>query len=104
MRKADALKRTLKKAKEKGVNIRILAPVTSKNKKHAEALKNFGEVKNTKDFKGRFLLIDDSTLTFMLQHDDKVHPSYDVGVWVKTDLFGNTVKHMFEKVWKESKA
>jgi len=103
MRKADALKKTLKKAKDKGVKIRILAPITSKNKKHVDSLKEVADVRNSKDLKARFLLVDDNTVTFMLQEDHKVHPSYDVGVWVKTPLFSETLSNMFEKVWKESK-
>ena len=64
----------------------------------------FADVKQSKDLKGRFMLVDNTALAFMLQADDKVHPSYDVGVWVKAPLFGKTVSDMFEKVWKESKA
>ncbi|MFH1506197.1 MAG: helix-turn-helix domain-containing protein [archaeon] len=104
IRKSDALKRNLKKAKSKGVKVRIMAPLTAKNKKHASSLKEFGEVKHAKDVQGRFMLVDNESLAFMLQADDKVHPSYDVGVWVIAPLFGKTVSDMFEKVWKESKA
>lgn len=103
MRKADALKKNLKKAQSKGVKVRILAPLTSKNKKHATELREFAEIKHNNDIKARFLLVDNNDLTFMLQEDDKVHPNYDIGVWVKAPLFGSTMSSMFEKVWKETK-
>ena len=40
----------------------------------------------------------------MLLDDKKVHPSYDIGVWVNTQLFAGTLNTLFEHLWEQSVA
>ena len=47
-----------------------------------------------------FRSIDSKELTFMLLDDEKVHPTYDVGVWVNTPFFTSALVGMFELTWK----
>lgn len=96
MRKVDGLKPTLEKAKKRGVNIRILAPLTNDNKKIAESLKGIAEVKHNNKVDSRFMTVDGKDLVFMTMNDSEIHPSYDLGVWVKTPYFTNTVDNMFD--------
>ncbi len=98
VRKADAFKRALKKAKENGVSVRILAPVNKKNEKVVKQLKDFAEVRDS-EVKGRFMVADGQELVFMLMDDVSVHPSYDVGVWVKTPIFAQALQAMFDLNW-----
>jgi len=100
-RKLEALMPSLKKAKKKGVKIRIAAPITKDNQKIAKELSKVAEVKNMKDMKARFSIIDGKQLMFMLLDDDKVHPNYDVGVWIHTPFFAQALEGMFDNVWQK---
>ena len=40
----------------------------------------------------------------MLLDDDKVHPTYDTGIWVNTPFFASTVNNMFDQSWKAMKS
>jgi len=100
IRKADYFARAFKKASENGVNIRIAAPLTDKSKNVIELLKPFAEIKHLDSFRGRFAIADDKEVTFLLFDDDKIHPTYDVGVWVNTPFFASALKQLFDVIWK----
>ena len=38
-------------------------------------------------------------IVFMLTDDEEVHPSYDMGFWVKSPYFAGTLNKMFDKTW-----
>jgi sugar-specific transcriptional regulator TrmB len=100
IKKAEALGRSLKRAKSRGVNIRITAPLTSKTRQVLSQLGEFAEVRPAKEMNARFCIVDDKNIAFMLMNDDKVHPTYDTGVWVNTPAFGEALKQMFDKTWQ----
>ena len=102
-RKADSLGRALKKASERGVQIQIAAPLTVKNKEAAEQLGKFAEVRDLRSINARFCIADGKELLFMLLGDADVHPSYDVGIWINTPYFAQTLSQLFELAWKEIK-
>ncbi|MBU1030498.1 MAG: helix-turn-helix domain-containing protein [Nanoarchaeota archaeon] len=102
IRKADVFKRSFKKAKERGVTIRIAAPITQNTKEIMKELSEFAEIRNTK-MKARFVVVDGKEITFMLLNDDAVHPSYDIGVWINTPFFASTVEELFELAWNVMK-
>ena len=97
IRKHKHLGKALKKANEKGVNIRILASLTNKSKETVKELKKFANVKNVKDHRGRFCIVDNKELVFMLLDDSKIHPSYDLAVWVNTPLFASTLGKILDQ-------
>ncbi|MAH03282.1 hypothetical protein CMI39_00670 [Candidatus Pacearchaeota archaeon] len=103
-RKFEALMPSLEKCKRRGVKIRIAAPVDANNLKIARDFKKVGEVKNLDKMKARFIIIDSSQLMFMLLDDEKFHPNYDLGVWLNTDFFAQTLEQLFELSWKDMKA
>ncbi|MBS3120158.1 hypothetical protein J4420_00455 [Candidatus Woesearchaeota archaeon] len=103
MRKVEGLKATMEKVKKKGVRIRIAAPMNKENKAMADSLKGVAEVKHNDKLNSRFVTVDGQHLVFMLLNDKDVHPSYDVGVWVKTPYFASAMDNMFEQVWESSK-
>ena len=103
MRKAEGLKSALEKAKKRGVVIRIAAPITKDNKKHAEALRGIADVRHNDKINSRFITVDGKDTVFMTLDDKDVHPSYDLGVWVKTPYFTNAMDTMFDNVWTQSK-
>jgi len=47
---------------------------------------------NIKNPKTRFCIVDDSQVTVMLTDDEKVHPNYDLAVWMNSPFFSNTLK------------
>ena len=102
-RKVEGLKPTFEKIKKAGVKIRIAAPLTKENAAALKELGNVAEVKHT-DAKGRFAIIDSKEMVFMVMNDKDVHPTYDVGIWVKTPFFASAMQEMFDNSWKGLKS
>jgi sugar-specific transcriptional regulator TrmB len=88
IRKYEGLRRSLKKAKDRGVKITFAAPLTKKSEHLLTEIRQVADVKNV-DAAGRVAIIDNKHVLFMLSDDLKVHPSFDIGVWVNTPYFAN---------------
>jgi sugar-specific transcriptional regulator TrmB len=101
-RKADELGRAFKKAHEKGVSIRIASNLNKNNKAMLTELAKYAEIRHT-DYKSRYLIVDGKDITFMVMDDEKVHPSYDLGLWVKSPFFAATMERMFDQIWPDMK-
>jgi len=101
VRKNEALKAVLERLKKKNVKIRIAANLTKASLDAAKQLSKIAEVRSTSKVNARFCIIDNKDLVFMMMSDENVHPSYDVGVWVKTPLFTSALESMFDLAWKE---
>tara|TARA_Y100000310_G_scaffold344762_1_gene459320 strand:+ start:4176 stop:4979 length:804 start_codon:yes stop_codon:yes gene_type:complete len=100
IRKLDVLKNVLKKAKKRGVKVRIVAPVKELSfmpKDVKESVEIRAADENTK---ARFILVDGKELLFMLSDDQEVHEAYDMGVWVKTSFFTEALNQMYDLNWK----
>jgi len=100
IRKLPILLKSLEKASKKGVQIRIAAPITPNTKKILEEAKLYAQIKNC-NTKGRFCVIDNTQVVFMLMDDLSVHPSYDVGVWANTPFFSQTLVDLFDVAWEK---
>ncbi len=103
LRKFDNFKNLFQKLKEKGVKIRIAAPLGKINSKTLKDIKTFADIKHIDKVRSRFILIDGKELTFALLDDAEVHPTYDTGVWIKTPFFVNAVQEMFSSLWEDMK-
>ena len=103
IRKMDLLKNAMKKAKDRGVKIRIAAPMTKDTSQILKDISGIAELKQIDKIKGRFVVVDSKDVTFMLLDDKKVHFSYDVGIWVNTPFFASALQDMFDHVWKDLK-
>ncbi len=103
-RKAETLALIFKKAKEKGVKIRITAPITPENKPAVQLLKGLAEVRHINGLRSRFCVVDEKELIFALLDDQEVHANYDSGVWVNTEFFAQAVQQFFDKEWKNLKS
>ncbi len=101
IRKNNALLRYLTKAKQKGVKIRIAAPIEPKSKELKDLAK-IAEIKNT-DLKARFCIIDKMEILFMLMDDEMVHPNYDLAIWANTEFFANVLEKAFDSFSKKIK-
>lgn len=96
----DALYSALKKAKDKGVSIRICAPLTKEQVKNIKKLSDLADIR-VSNVDTRFMIVDESEFFFMLLDDRKVHSSYDVGIWVNTKFFSSSLAYFFNKEWAQ---
>lgn len=99
IRKLEALRGVFEQLKKRGVKVRIAAPMTPEMKKSAKPLAGVVEVRHT-DIKGRFVVVDGKEIVFMVLDDAEVHPTYDIGIWINTPFFAQTVQVLFENAWK----
>ncbi|MBS3075874.1 TrmB family transcriptional regulator [Candidatus Pacearchaeota archaeon] len=103
-RKMEALMPSLDKAKRRGVKIRIAAPIDESNREIAKELSKVAEIKNMQKMRARFVIVDSEQLLFMVLDDEKVHPNYDVAIWLSTDFFAQAMEQLFEAAWKSFKS
>ncbi len=99
-RKLEALMPSLEKAKKRGVAIRIAAKINDSNKNIAKDLSRVAEIRNTGEVRARFAIVDSEQLLFMVLDDEKVHPNYDVAIWLSTEFFAQAMEQLFEAAWK----
>jgi len=98
---------SLKKAKERGVHIKI---ATAGTEKASEAIKTFGdfaEIRNVDEkeapVSGRFFVVDEKQLVFSLT-DMKTHSTQDMAFWSKSEhAAGDVLSPLFKMVWNHSK-
>ena len=102
-RKMEALMPSLEKAKKRGVAIRIATQINDANKDIAKELSKVAEVRNMPKMRARFAIVDSQQLLFMVLDDEKVHPNYDVAIWLSTDFFAAAMEQLFEAAWKTFK-
>jgi Predicted transcriptional regulators len=98
----------LKEAKESGVNVKILAPVTDKNRKAFEEVSGFADARHLEESEefdvpeGRFAIIDNDALTMSMTHDE-VHDTQDTAFWTKSDhMAEETMEPVFDMLWHHS--
>ena len=96
-RKAELLLREFKKAKERGVSIKIASPV-AKETEEIKLLREFATLKEV-DLKGRFCIVDRKSLLFMLTDGENAQ---EPALWVNTGLFAQSLAHLFDKAWQVS--
>ena len=101
LRKLEALTPIFSKLSKRNVNIRVAFPFSEETKEAQKNLSKYGEVKNVKDLNARFCIIDRKEILFMATNDKKIHPTYDVGVWVNTPFFAEALESMFDETWKK---
>ena len=93
----------LEKCKKRGEKKKIAAPINNSNIKIAKDFKKVAEIRNVDKLRARFIIIDSSQLMFMLLDDEKIHPNYDIGIWINTEFFAQVLEQLFELAWKEMK-
>ena len=98
----------LKEAKEQGVNVKLLAPVTEENADVVDDIREFAEVRHLEDKdefeipNGRFAVVDNDALTMSMTHDE-VHNTQETAFWSKSDhMAEETLSPMFDVLWHHS--
>lgn len=100
LRKFEALSPLLSKLSKKGVDIRLAAPVDKESENVMKEMAKMADVRDIRDINARFCIIDGKEVLFMMMDDKDVHPTYDVGVWVNTPYFAQTLEKLFDSSWK----
>ncbi len=99
LRKSKLIKKHINKTKDKGLDIKIISPLTNKNKETFEEFKKLIEIKNKNNIRARFLAVDEKELLFMLTDDKNLNPSYDSAVWVSSNFFTKSFVNLFNSAW-----
>ena len=97
----------LKKAKERGVDIRIAATGTERC---SEAIKSFNSIADVKvvdekevPVSGKFMVVDGKQMILSLTNA-KVHSTQDMAMWSKSEhAAGEILDPMFKMIWSHSK-
>ncbi|MCH7850590.1 MAG: TrmB family transcriptional regulator [Nanoarchaeota archaeon] len=98
-RKLEVLLPSFEKAKKRGVEIKIAAPINHSNIKIAKELSKIGQVRDLTGLIARFMIIDGEQIMFMLLNDNDVHPTYDIGIWINTEFFAQALDQLFKIAW-----
>ena len=97
-RKSEAFKNAFQKAKDRGVNVRVLSPVQTNQ---AKTMMPTAQVKQIDAVPARFCIVDGKQITFMVLDDADAHPNYDFGVWVNTPSFAKSFENIFNMLWEK---
>jgi len=100
-RKAKRYKSLLKKLSERGIKIKIAAPMTEEMRSNLE-IKTYTQMKSVKNIDARFVIIDDKEMLFTISDDKDTQESYDTAVWVNTPFFTKAMTKMFNNVWQDA--
>jgi sugar-specific transcriptional regulator TrmB len=102
LRKVEALAPVFEQLAKKGVKIRIAAPLSTDAQKVLKDVSKYAQVKET-NTNARFAVIDKKDVVFMVNDDTQVHPTYDIGIWVKTPFFASALSTLFDSAWDQMK-
>ncbi len=98
---------SLKKANERGVNIKIATNATNKTAGNFKSLNNIAEIRtfNKKDMPigGRFIVVDGKE-TLLPLTDSDVHSTQDLAIWSRSSNVANGLLNpMFNLMWNQGK-
>jgi sugar-specific transcriptional regulator TrmB len=99
IRKVEGFRPVFEELKKRGVQIRIVAPLTAETKNAVKDLDGLAEVRHHAN-KARFIVVDGKEVVFMIMDDEEVHPTYDVGIWVNTPFFSAALDSLFNMAWE----
>ncbi|MFO7794269.1 MAG: helix-turn-helix domain-containing protein [Candidatus Nanohaloarchaea archaeon] len=98
----------LEEAREDGINVKVLSPVTQDNRKAFEELSQHADVRHMDENElsavpdGRFTIVDNDAATISLTHDD-VHSTQDTHLWSKSDHMAEAMlEPMFDNIWDQA--
>lgn len=95
----------LVKAKDRGVNVKIIAPFVDVNKNEIESLKKIADIKDLSklDIKapvGKMFVSDEREVLLWLTDDNLVHESQQAGFWSSSEHFTKGfATSMFNMIW-----
>jgi sugar-specific transcriptional regulator TrmB len=98
----------LRKAKERGVDIRI-ATNTAKLSSNIKPFTNIAEIRNINkkelQMGGKFFIVDNKEMLFPLTDPKEVHSTQNMAIWSKSDYAAsNLLSPLFDMAWSHGKA
>ncbi|VVB74696.1 Putative HTH-type transcriptional regulator TrmBL2 [Candidatus Tiddalikarchaeum anstoanum] len=99
VREVKSFKDLLVSAKKRGVTVRMVSPMNDEVK---STLKEVGSEVGTHralNDGSRFIITDNNEALFLLIEDEKVHPKFELGLWVKSEAFAKSLNNMFNYMW-----
>ncbi|HLC55103.1 MAG TPA: helix-turn-helix domain-containing protein [Candidatus Nanoarchaeia archaeon] len=99
VRKSEKFKNMFKALKQKGVRVKIAAPLSKENQRWTELVKENAQIRHIDHMKARFTIIDGKEMLFMMGDDSKIHEDYDTGIWIKSPYFVDAMRNMFNTAW-----
>ena len=102
----------LEEAREDGINVKVLAPVSDKNRDAFHELQDVAEVRHLGGLEeqfdeleapeGRVTIVDEDALTMSMTHDD-VHSTQDTAFWTQSDHMAESMMSpVFDVLWNHS--
>jgi HTH-type transcriptional regulator, sugar sensing transcriptional regulator len=99
IRDVECFKPIFEELKKRGVEIKVVAPLTAEVKDAVKDVADLVEIRHHEN-RARFIIVDGKELIFMVMDDSDVHPTYDVGIWVNTPFFANALESLFNMAWE----
>ncbi len=98
----------LRKAKERGVSIKIATPSIGKRSEKIKSLKNVADIRliNKKDapLQGKFFIVDNKEMLLPITDPHSVHATQNLALWSRSDYVTNGILNpLFNLVWAHSK-
>lgn len=98
----------LKKAKDRGVKIKIASKIESKSSDVIKDFSSIAEIRNINEKEtpiyGRFFVVDGKELVFSLTDSKVVHSTQDLAFWSRSKhAAGDILGPLFDLVWNHSK-
>jgi HTH-type transcriptional regulator, sugar sensing transcriptional regulator len=100
-RKMKKFKNIFAKLNNKGVKIKVAAPLANVDPIVMKDVKNNIVLKDVSKFDARFCVVDRTQVLFMVSDDKDVHENYDTGVWINTPFFSEAFASMFDTMWEK---
>lgn len=99
----------LKKAKDRGVSIKIATVSNNRSEDAIKALAGLAEVRHIDEkelpVSGRFCVVDGKEMVMGLTDPKSVHSTQDIAIWSKSEhAAGKMIEPIFKMVWNNSKA
>jgi sugar-specific transcriptional regulator TrmB len=101
VRKLKKFKNLFSRVNNKGVKIRIAAPLNNLDKNLISNVANFANMRDVGDFDARFCAVDGKEVLFMVADDVNTHEAYDTAVWVNSPFFSEAFISMFDSMWNK---
>ncbi|MBT3866121.1 TrmB family transcriptional regulator [Candidatus Woesearchaeota archaeon] len=97
-RKMKKFKSVIAKLKDKGVSVKVAAPVESLDGISKDVRESVA-FKKVEGLDARFCVVDRKQVLFMVSDDKSVHETYDSAVWVDAPYFSESFSTMFDAMW-----
>lgn len=99
-RKMKKFKNVITRLKEKGVSVKVAAPMESLEGISKDIVGSVA-FKKVNGLDARFCVVDRKQVLFMVSDDKSVHESYDSAIWVNAPYFSESFSIMFDTMWNK---